>query len=206
MEGNTAVLVDHSGSVRGDSGGTSIVSAFSKTTTAMIGNLFGAMLSWSQRDVYLGLFGDRLIPVPLDRSKGLLKFNSETFIAGAKCGGGTENGLYIFLNECIKNKKRVDNLVIFSDMVIGSGGRGGWDNSSRAGLGTFQELFKKFKEVNPMCNTISIDMRQTSGKTVMDKSLNILQISGWSEKIFDLIDVNCKGYDALIKEIDSIQI
>lgn len=206
LEGNTAVLVDHSGSVRGDGGGASKVSAFSKATTAMIGNLFGSMLSWSQRDVYLGLFGDKLIPIPLDRSKGLLEFNANSFKEGQKCGGGTENGLYFFLNDCIKNKTRVDNLVIFSDMVIGSGGTGGWDRTSRAGLGSFQELFKKFKQINPGCNTIAVDICQTSGKSVFDKSMNVLQISGWSDKIFNLIEANCKGYKALIKEIEAIVI
>jgi len=206
LTGNTAVLIDHSGSVRGDNYGASKVSAFSKTTSAMIGNLFGSMLAYSQRDVYVGLFGDRLIPVPMDRTRGLLEHNSNSFKLGGSCGGGTENGLYIFLNDVVKNKTKVDNLVIFSDMVIGSGGKGGWDGSSRAGLGSFQELFKKFRVVNPQCNTISVDMRQTSGKSVFDRSLNILQIAGWSDKIFNLIDSNCKGYDALIKEIESIEI
>lgn len=206
LAGNTAVLIDHSGSVRGDGGGSSKVSAFSKTTTAMIGNLFGSMLAYSQRNVYVGLFGDRLISVPMDRTKGLLEFNQESFKKGNACGGGTENGLYIFLDDAIRNKTKVDNLVIFSDMVIGSGGRGGWDGSSRAGLGTFQELFKKFKAVNPQCNTICVDMKQTSGKSVFDKSLNVVQIAGWSDKIFNIIEANCKGYEALIKEIEAIEL
>jgi len=40
----------------------------------------------------------------------------------------------------------------------------------------------------------------------MDKSLNVLQIAGWSDKIFNLIEANCKGYKALIKEIEAIVI
>jgi hypothetical protein len=154
----------------------------------------------------MGLFGDRLIQVPIDRKKGLLEFNKNSFSEGAKCGGGTEDGLYIFLNECIKNKTRVDNLVIFSDMVIGDGGRGGWDATSRAGFGSFQTLFKEFKKINPQCNTICVNIKQTSGKDVFDKSLNVLQIAGWSDKIFNLIEANCKGYAELIKEIEKIKI
>ena len=61
-------------------------------------------------------------------------------------------------------------------------------------------LFKKFKQVNPQCNTVCVDIKQTSGKSVFDKSLNVLQIAGWSDKIFNLIEVNCKGYEALIKQ------
>jgi 60 kDa SS-A/Ro ribonucleoprotein len=207
LEGRTAVLIDHSGSVRGDGGGSSKVSAFSKTTTAMIGNLFGSMLTWSQRDVYMGLFGDRLIQVPIDRSKGLLEFNKIAFDMGAKCGGGTEHGIYDFLSEVIINRTRVDNLVVFSDMVIGTGG-GKYSTSwyGKGLYGNFQELMKEFKQINPGCNIISVDIKQTSGKSVFDKSLNVLQISGWSDKIFNLIEANCKGYKALIKEIEAIKI
>lgn len=206
LSGNTAVLIDHSGSVRGDGGGSSLVSAFSKTTKANIGNLFGSMLAHSQDNVYIGLFGDKLINVPMRRDMGILEFNKFSFNEGAKCGGGTENGLYYFLRDCIENKTRVDNLIIFSDMVIGNGGKGGWDGSSRAGLGTFQELFKKFKQVNPQCSTISVNISQTSGKDVFDKSLNVTQVAGWSDKIFDIVANSSKGYEAIIKEIESIVI
>lgn len=206
LSGNTAVLIDHSGSVRGDGGGSSLVSAFSKTTKANIGNLFGSMLAHSQDNVYIGLFGDRLINVPMRRDMGILEFNKFSFNEGAKCGGGTENGLYYFLRDCIENKTRVDNLIIFSDMVIGDGGKGGWDGSSNARLGTFQELFKKFKQVNPQCSTISVNISQTSGKDVFDKSLNVTQVAGWSDKIFDIVANSSKGYEAIIKEIESITI
>ena len=209
LEGNVAVLVDHSGSVRGDAGGSSLVSAFSKVNSAMIGNLFGSMLAWRQDNVYIGLFGDRLVNVPVDRSKKLLDFNKQSFDLGGKCGSGTENGLYIFLENCIKEKTKVDYLCIFSDMVIGSGGQGGWDRSSNyfSVYGrSFQELFKKFKEVNPQCKTIAVDIRQTDGKSVFDKSLQVLQVSGWSEKIFDTIKSNCVGYKELIKTIEAIEI
>jgi len=147
-----------------------------------------------------------LISVPMDRKIGLLEFNKKSFTKGGSCGGGTENGLYIFLDDAIRNKTKVDNLVIFSDMVIGKGGDGGWDNSSRAGLGTFQTLFKKFKAVNPQCNTVCVNMRATSGKSVFNKALNVTEVAGWSDKIFNQIEANCKGYEDLIKEIEAIQI
>lgn len=203
LEGNTAILVDHSGSVRGDGGGSSTVSAFSKTTTAMVGNLFASMLAYRQKDVYIGLFGDRLIQVPVDRKKGVLQFNKESFDKGAQCGGGTEHGIYDFLRLCIAEKKKVDNLVIFSDMVIGSG-RVAWYGVGA--YGDFQTLFKEFRKINPQCHVISVDIKQTSGKSIFDKSLGILQISGWSDKIFDIIKTNIKGYKALIAEIEAIVI
>lgn len=215
LEGNVAVLVDHSGSVRGDAGGSSRVSAFSSTTRAMIGNLFGSMLAYRQDNVYVGLFGDRLISVPMDRSKKLLDFNRDSYNLGAKCGGGTETGIYDFLRQVVKEKKKVDNVVVFSDCQIGNGkARGYASGYFTAWYGTsgsdrsehFHELFKEFRKINPQANFIVCNLNQSGGTSVFDKSQRILNIAGWSDKIFDVITSNCKGWEAVIKEIEAIQI
>ena len=205
LEGNTAILIDHSGSVRGDGGGSSLVSKFSSVTSATIGNLFGMMLAYAQNNVYVGMFGDRLKHYKYDRNVGILKNHNASFELGANCGMGTENGIYIFLKDVIENRKKVDNLFVFSDMVIGSGSM--FDVSSNASkYGSFQTLLKEFRKINPQCNIVSIDIRQTSGKSVMDKSLGVTQVAGWSDKIFNIMESSCKGYGKLIKEIESIKI
>lgn len=213
LDGNVAILIDHSGSVRGDAGGHSRVSAFSNTTRAMIGNLFGSMLAYRQDNVYIGLFGDRLINVPIDRSKKLLDFNRESFDMGARCGGGTETGIYDFLRQVVKEKKRIDNVVVFSDCQIGNGA-GGYGSSFTAWYGTssrdkgphFHELFKEFRKINPQANFIVCNLNQSGNTSVFDKSQRILNIAGWSDKIFDIITSNCKGWDAMVKEIEAIEI
>ncbi len=205
LQGNTAILIDHSGSVRGDGGGNSLVSALSNTKVAQIGNLFGAMLMQTQDNVYVGMFGDKLIRYEdIDRTKGILSNSEEMFSAGKNCGGATEDGLFQFLKDSIDNKIRVDNLIVFSDMVIGSGRC--WEGTSRRTHGGFQKLFKEFKQLNPHCNVLSVDIRQTSGKTVFDKSMQVTQVAGWSERIFDHLRSATEGYKALIKEIESIEL
>ena len=209
LEGNAAILVDHSGSCRGDAGGSSAVSAFSQTSTAMIGNLFGSMMAYRQKNVYVGLFGDKLIDVPMDRNMKMLDFNKMSFNKGAYCGGGTETGIYDFMRKCIDEKKKVDNVVVFSDCQIGSGERSftPWYGMKGSDRGQhFHELFKEFKKLNPMCNWIVVNLRQSGGTSVFDKSMRILNIAGWSDKIFDVIKSNCKGWDAVIKEIEAIEI
>ena len=207
LEGNVAILVDHSGSCRGDAGGSSAVSAFSKTSTAMIGNLFGSMMAYRQKNVYIGLFGDKLIDVPMDRNMKMLDFNKMSFDKGACCGPCTEAGIYDFMRKCIDEKKKVDNVVVFSDCQIGNNTYEftPWygDKSSDRGC-HFHELFKEFKKLNPMCNWIVVNLRQSGGTSVFDKSMRILNISGWSDKIFDTIKSQCRGWDAVIKEIESI--
>ena len=207
LEGNVAILVDHSGSCRGDAGGSSAVSAFSKTSTAMIGNLFGSMMAYRQKNVYIGLFGDKLIDVPMDRNMKMLDFNKMSFDKGACCGPCTEAGIYDFMCKCIDEKKKVDNVVVFSDCQIGNNTYEftPWygDKSSDRGC-HFHELFKEFKKLNPMCNWIVVNLRQSGGTSVFDKSMRILNISGWSDKIFDTIKSQCRGWDAVIKEIESV--
>lgn len=207
LEGNVAILVDHSGSCRGDAGGSSAVSAFSKTSTAMIGNLFGSMMVYRQKNVYIGLFGDKLIDVPMDRNMKMLDFNKMSFDKGACCGPCTEAGIYDFMRKCIDEKKKVDNVVVFSDCQIGNNTYEftPWygDKSSDRGC-HFHELFKEFKKLNPMCNWIVVNLRQSGGTSVFDKSMRILNIAGWSDKIFDTIKSQCRGWDAVIKEIESV--
>jgi 60 kDa SS-A/Ro ribonucleoprotein len=208
LEGNVAVLIDHSGSVRGDRGGSSRVSAFSKTNTAMIGNLFGSMMAYRQKNVYVGLFGDRLINVPMKRDMKLLDFNEYSYGEGVKCGGGTETGIYDFIEKCVKENKKVDNVVVFSDCQIGNGySFTSWYGHSSSQNGKhFHELFKKFRKINPSCNWIVVNLRQSGSTSVFDKSQRILNIAGWSDKIFDVIKSQCKGWDAIIKEIEAIEI
>ena len=207
LDGNTAILIDHSGSVRGDGGGSSRVSAFSKTTSAMIGNLFGSMMAYRQKNVYIGLFGDRLIPVKVDRNKRLLDFNKESFKKGEGCGGGTEQGIYDFFRQAVSEKKKIDNIIVFSDCQISSKSSTSWYNLGRVERSaTFQDLVKQFRKINPFCNIIVVDIRNTRGNNVFYKPERVLNIAGWSTNIFDVIKSNCKGYDAIIKEIEAIEI
>lgn len=207
LEGNTAILVDHSGSVRGDSGGHSRVSAFSKTTRAMIGNLFGSMMAYAQDDVYIGLFGDRLINVPVDRSMKMLDFNKKSYDMGDKCGGATEQGIYTFFRNAIAEKKKIDNIIVFSDCQIGSKGETPWYGTSVSERSTsFQYLIKEFKKINPMCNIVVVNLNQTKGNSVFHESQRILNIAGWSSSIFDLLTSKLKGFKAMIEEIEKIEI
>ena len=209
LEGNVALLIDDSGSMRCDYyGGHSRVSAFSKTNSSMIAHLFASMMAWRQHDVYVGLFGNRLIQVPYKRDIKLLDFNKESYNIGARCGGATENGIYTFLETVVKEKKKIDNIIVFSDCQIGRGGyfTEWYGTSSDKRSKHFHELFKEFRKVNPNANFIVVNLRQSGGTSVFDKSQRILNIAGWSDKIFDTIKTQCRGWDSIISEIESIVI
>jgi len=206
LEGNCAILIDHSGSVRGDWGGSSKVSPWSNVRTAHIGNLFGSIVAFKQKDVYIGMFGDELISPKIDRSMGLLEFNRNTYDEGDACGGATENGLYEFLKNVIAEKKHIDNFIVFSDMEIGNGGEGGWDRTSTARC-KFQDLFKEFRKINPNCLTVCCNIRGQSGTSVFNPNLKILNVSGWSNNIFDVIFMYKAGkLKSMVEDIENMEI
>ena len=204
LEGNCAILIDHSGSVRGDWGGDSKVSPWSSVKTAHIGNLFGSIVAFKQKDVYIGMFGDRLISPAMDRSIGLLEFNQKSYDMGNDCGGATENGLYTFLKNVIKEKKHIDNFIVFSDMEIGDGGEGGWDCTSTSRV-KFKDLFKEFRKINPNCLTVCCNIRGQSGTSVFNPNLKILNVSGWSNNIFDVISRYKVGHlKSMVEDIEKM--
>ncbi len=186
-------------------GGSSKVSAFSKTDTAVIGNLFGCMIASVLPDVFIGMFGDELINYEYDRSKGVLWNNKKSFAAGEECGESTENGLFMFLGKCVKDKIKVDNLYVISDMQVGDGESVVWERTSHYTSGKFAELLKEFKKVNPDCKIVSLSI-QGYGSEMFYKGSNILNLSGWSESIFDVISSKFCGYKNMVEKIKKIKI
>ena len=206
LSGNCAVLIDHSGSVRGDSYGSSTVSPWSSVRTAHIGNLFGSIVAFKQKDVYIGMFGDKLISPTIDRNMGLLEFNQMSYGMGADCGGCTENGLYEFLKNVINEKKHIDNLIVFSDMEIGDSGEGGWDHTSSADV-KFKDLFKEFRKINPDCLTVCCNIRGQSGTSVFNPNLKLLNVSGWSNNIFDVISMyKDEKLKSMVEDIEKVSL
>ena len=117
-------------------------------------------------------------------------------------------GVYALLETVVKEKKKIDNLIVFSDCQIGRGGTftAWYGPTYDERSGHFHELFKEFRKINPNANFIVVNLRQSGGTSVFDKSQRILNIAGWSEKIFDTIKSQCRGWDAIISEIESIVI
>lgn len=198
MEGKTAILIDDSGSMRGYSNNRvgSRVSCFSQTNNAMIAHLFASMVAYKQEDVYVGLFGNKLISVLMDRTKRLLDFTNWSYKEGDKCGGATEAGIYDFMRKVVEEKTKIDNIVVFSDCQIGDGrGFTQWYGTNYSDRGeNFHTLFKEFRKINPNANFIVCNLKQYGNTSVFDKSQRILNIAGWSDKIFDVITSGTKRF------------
>ena len=201
LEGETVILSDNSGSMRGDRGGSSALSAMSKRTTADIANLFATMY-WSRcNNTLIGLFGDRLILPKLNRHHGLFTNFNLVHSKGGKCGPGTEAGIFTMFERLIEEKRQVARIVIFSDMQIGKG-CSWYDTKGRRGS-DFNKLYETYRSINPSVRVYSVDLRGY-GTTVFKD--NVYKMAGWSEKIFKIMEMVEQDPNALISRIEEIRL
>lgn len=116
IHGKVACLSDNSGSAWG-----SFNSEYGSVTVAEIANLSSLITAQVADEGYVGVFGDRLSLQGVSKRNGLLTQLSETSNRGREQGGGTENGIWLFWDDAIKNKKHYDTVFIYSDMQAGHG-------------------------------------------------------------------------------------
>lgn len=201
LKGKTVILTDNSGSMRGDTGGTSLVSAYSNRTTADIANLF-AVLYWKRADnTFIGLFGDDLITPKLDREKTVLGNFGIINEEAERCGPSTETGMFIAFEKFLKEKISPERIVIFSDCQVGTGCQW-YDTGDRKG-NDFNKLFQQFKKMSPKTMVYSVDLKG-HGNTLFANGVH--EISGWSDRIFNVMEMAELDKNALVNEIEKIEI
>lgn len=201
-EGRTVILSDNSGSMYGDTGGKSLVSAMSNRKSADIANLF-AVLYWNKcHDTYVGLFGDHLVDAKLSRSVNVFENFKIINRTAKKCGPSTERGIFEYMEGLIKSKTIVDRIIIFSDCQIGEGCNW-YDNQGNRGR-NFNLLYQKYLKINPSVMVYTIDLRGY-GNTLTKDCRNMILVSGWSEKIFDMIYYIEQG-STIVDEIMKIEL
>jgi hypothetical protein len=116
IPGKVACLSDNSGSAWG-----TFNSEYGSVTVAEIANLSSLITAQAADEGYVGVFGDRLSLEGVSKRNGLLTQLNETSYRGKAQGGGTENGIWLFWDDAIKNKKHYDTVFIYSDMQAGHG-------------------------------------------------------------------------------------
>ena len=199
--GETVILSDNSGSMRSDSGGKSPVSAYSQRRTSDIANLFALMYWTRAENTYVGLFGDNLIKPRLNRSKGLFENFDILNSYARKCGPGTEAGVFDAFEKLLEGRQKPDRIVIFSDCQVGKSAWYGMESGQTCE--SFNKLFQRFRRFSPDTMVYSIDLRGYGNTLFSD---GVIELAGWSDKIFELMELAETDKQALIKEIEAIQL
>jgi TROVE domain. len=117
LSGRSLVLTDNSGSAHGCA-----VSELSTMTVSQIGNLMGVLTGLISEEGFLGIFGDRLTYLPIRKKASIMDQAVEANKIGKGIGGGTENGIWLALDQAIQKKEHWDNIFVYSDMQAGHGG------------------------------------------------------------------------------------
>lgn len=188
LDGKTICLSDNSGSAWGQ-----LNSEYGSVYAAEIANLSSLITGKQSDEGEIGLFGDRLIVEPVSKRNGLLsqlKAVNAIEKDEGRLGGGTENGIWLFFDDAIKNKKHYDNVFIYSDMQAGHGGLYGTDSNEYKDFlhGDWRHIdvlalvAKYRKEVNPKVNLFSVQVAGYDNAVLPENLYRGAILAGWTGK------------------------
>jgi len=117
LPGRVDCLTDNSGSARG-----AFVSEYGSVSVYEISNLSAILTAFrSTEGGSVWIFGDMLKEYKVDRTKSILEQLNTVNNIGKTVGGGTETGVWLFWEQVIRDKMRLDHVFIYSDMQAGTG-------------------------------------------------------------------------------------
>ena len=189
LKGKTISLCDNSGSAHG-----ACVSSYGTTTVSTIANLSGVMTAINSDSGQVGVFGDKLFIVDIDKEKGVLSQLDNIENVGQGVGGGTENGIWVFFDGAIKNKTHYDNIFIYSDQQAGHGGLYGIDkreysNFTVQGNNNYYDnsyidvlkLVEVYRQtVNPKVNIFSVQVGGYDNNILPESLYRGAILAGWT--------------------------
>ena len=188
LKGKTACLSDNSGSAWG-----SFNSEYGSVTVAEIGNLSSLITVMASEEGEVGVFGDNLAMQEVSKRNGLLTQLKELTQLGQGQGQGTENGIWVFFYEAIKNRTHYDNVFVYSDMQAGHGdlyghpstvGKSEFIHSDKGG--TYVDVLKMVdtyrKLVNPKLNVFTVQTAGYNNNLIPEHLYRGAILSGWTGK------------------------
>jgi hypothetical protein len=182
LNGKTICLCDNSGSSWGG-----FTSQYGKVTVATIANLSSIITAIQSNEGYVGVFGDNLSIKPVLQRNGILNQLNETSERGKQQGQSTENGIWIFFSNAIKNKDWYDNIFIYSDMQAGHGGLYGvnpedYKNYTIKGnyIDVLKLLIEYRKQVNSKVNLFSVQVAGYKNSSIPENLYRTAVLTGWT--------------------------
>lgn len=183
--GRVMSLCDNSGSARG-----AMVSEFGNVAVNEIANLTGVLVGARADEGYVGVFGDRLQPMPVRKLASLMDQAKVANQYGDQVGGATENGVWLFFDNALRTKERWDTVFIFSDMQAGHGGLYGtssadyeqyvWQGARYERYIDVAKLIRTYHEkVNPDCIFFLVQVAGYGDTLVPEYYRNCYILGGW---------------------------
>ncbi len=175
------------------------ISPRSKIQQFDIGLVLGMALSLRLPNCITGMFGDHWIPIQFS-SHALLEAADEMHRREGEAGYSTYG--HKVLDWITRNGKAVDKVFFFTDSQMY--GYRGLYSMHRGDVNTTLESWKAVKHVNPGAKLYFFDLSGYGDTPISTLDKDVWKISGWSDKVFDVLARIDKGGDALdaIKETE----
>lgn len=167
------------------------ISSKSKILLYDIGLMLAMLLKSRCPKAITGMFGDswKIINVP---TKGILA-NVDAFYRREGEVGYSTNG-HLVIEDLLNRKVCIDKVMIFTDCQL-------WNTDNDE---TLAGVWNEYKKISPDSRLYLFDLAGY-GTVPLDIIRNdVYLISGWSDKVFDILDAIDKGGDALdeIKKVE----
>ncbi len=193
LNGNTFISADNSGSMQ------SAVSGRSKIMCSEIANLSMAIAAKFCETTICSIFADQIATVSFPKTNGAIS-NMRSIHQGT-VGYGT-NG-YLTLDYLLKNNIKADRIILFSDMQMYDTG---YSNYQGLGDSLYQKLLEYKRRINPNVFVYSIDLAGYGSLQIPEDESNVVQIGGWSDKIFKFMRIFENEKQTALNEIEKISI
>lgn len=200
LTGRTMCLSDNSGSAW-----SAFNSEYGSVTVATIGNLSSVITARNSDEGYVGVFGDRLITIPISKKDGTLSQTKKVNKEGKNVGPATENGIWLFFKQAIDNKEHWDNIVIYSDMQAGHGRLygTGFDSKEYKKRGfafdckyiDVAKLIKEYRKINPTVNVYCVQTAGYNNVLIPEYGYRTGLLYGWTGKELLFIDEMNRFWD-----------
>jgi hypothetical protein len=184
LHGRVMVLSDNSGSAWG-----AFTVDGASTRVAEIDNLSAILTAKSSDEGYAGIFGDKLKVEGIDKSSSVFPLWDKLNSIGQGIGHATENGVWLFWDEAIRNKVHWDTVFIYSDMQAGHGGLYGTDRNQYKNYvtrGNYIDVMKLVedyrKKVNPRVNVFCVQTAGYGNTALPEMMPRVANLSGWTGK------------------------
>lgn len=183
FDASTRVLIacDVSGSMQ------QRVSAKSQIMMYDIGLMLGMLMQSRCKRVVTGMFGDtwKVINMP---NRGILANVQEYYKREGEVGYST-NG-YKVIDDLIERRVVMDKVMLFTDCQL-------W--SSHAVGASFEKSWNRYKAIAPQARLYLFDLSGYSKTPLSIERNDVNLISGWSDKVFDVLNMIENGRDAIEK-------
>src|ERR1051325_10173977 len=138
-----------------------------------IANLTGVIAAMKADDGVAGVFGDRLKMMTIRKGSSVFDQLENLDKLGEAIGGSTENGIWLFWDQAIKEKQHWDNVFVFSDMQAGHGGL----------YGTDYNAYREFAWSDGRCIDVGKLVNAYRAKVNPKVNVFLVQVAGYQDTI-----------------------